>query len=144
MSLYETDFVEWSERTAKLLREGRFEDIDLANVAEEIESLGRSDRRQLRNRMRVLLAHLLKSQVAPGIQTGSWRATILEQRSRLEQLLSDSPSLRSALPAVVADVYPRAVELASTEMQLPAETFPRQCPYTQEQILSNFFPADQK
>ena len=135
MSLYETDYVEWSKRTAELIRSGRLSEVDLDNVAEEIESLGRSDWRQLRNRVRVLLLHLLKSDAAPEVQSGSWRATVMEQRTRIRQLLEDSPSLRASLPEVIAANYGPAVELAALQMNRDVSAFPPQCPYTTGHVL---------
>ena len=139
MSLYDTDYVEWSQRTAELIRTGRLDEVELDNVAEEIESLGRSDKRQLRNRVRIVLVHLLKSAGAPDEPSPSWRATILEQRTRIQDLLEDSPSLRATVGDVVAANYVPAVQMAALQMQQPADSFPVDCPYTADQILDPEF-----
>src|ERR1035438_9493947 len=97
-ALYEQDFALWAEETARLLRAGALDDLDIENLAEEIESMGRKDRRELRSRLKVLLSHLLKWRIQPDHRSGgSWRSTIAIQRSDIEQLLEESPSLRSRL-----------------------------------------------
>ena len=141
-TLYDQDFFEWTQETARLVREGRFAEVDLEAVAEEIESLGRSDRRQLGNRLQVLIMHLLKWQMQPQRRSGSWAATIVEQRLRLEYLLRDSPSLRLCVPSFAGDVYPHAVEKAVYQMRLIKNPFPLQCPYTASEILDrSFYPS---
>lgn len=145
MGLYDTDYVEWAQQTAELIRAGRVGEVDLENVAEEIESLGKSDRRQLRNRIRTLLVHLLKAGAAAGGASSSWSATIVEQRTRIENLLADSPSLRVGLSEIIGAAYPTAVEIAALQMQMDATSFPRECPYTPDEILATgFLPTRQK
>jgi hypothetical protein len=99
--LYGTDFVAWTEQTAQKIRSRQFEQVDWEAIAEEIESLGRSERRELKSRLEVLLQHLLKWQYQSNRRSGSWRNTIDEQRNRLTDLLQDSPSLRSYLAEVL-------------------------------------------
>lgn len=137
--LYETDFLAWTEQTAQLLRAGAFEQVDWEAVIEEIESLGRSDRRALRSRLTVLLHHLLKWQYQPGLRSGSWRNTIAEQRQQIEDLLEDSPSLKSYLLDVLAESYQRGRNAASNETELPIHLFPTECPYSVDQILDHEF-----
>lgn len=144
-SNYDTDFYEWTQHQAAALAAGHFSELDLANLAEEIESLGRSDRRQLGSRLEVLLMHLLKWLYQPEIrETGhSWESTIIEQRGRIEDLLADSPSLRRQVPDLVARHYTRARRLAHGETRLSLETFPKTCPWTVEQILDDdFWPGE--
>lgn len=95
-TLYETDFVAWAKEQAALLRSGNLTTLDALNIAEEIESMGRSERNELQSRMAVLLAHLLKWQFQPERRGHSWEATIRLQRSKLQELLGDSPSLKHA------------------------------------------------
>src|SRR5260370_41891160 len=95
---YEEDFYAWSVEQARLLRSGEFSSIDVANVAEEIESLGRSDKREIQSRLTVLLSHLLKWQMQSAMRSSSWSATIREQRRRIDKLLQESSSLRSFVP----------------------------------------------
>ena len=139
--LYERDFYAWAMREAGLLRRlargDRVNDkLDAANLAEEIESLGRSEKRELSNRLRVLLLHLLKWQYQPERRGASWRATIREQRYGLETVLEESPSLRPTFPDAITTAYNRTLPTASDETGLPRKTFPTICPYTSEQILN--------
>src|SRR5690348_6101090 len=91
---YDEDFYKWTQRTAELLREGRIEELDRDHAAEEIAEMGNRDRREVLNRLRVLITHLLKWRIQPGYRGSSWIATINEQRDQLELVLEDSPSLR--------------------------------------------------
>ena len=141
---YGQDFFAWSFEQARALREHRTAALDWENLAEEIESLGKGDRREVRSRLNVILIHLLKWQVQTEQRSGSWRATIRTQRRDLEVVLTDSPSLRPHVPAFVAEVYPRARLDAAEEMELvpsAARMLPEKCPFTVAQILDNeFFP----
>ncbi len=145
--LYERDFYAWAVREAGLLQRlaqgKRVNDaLDAANLAEEIESLGRSEKRELSSRLRVLLTHMLKWQYQPDARSGSWKATIQEQRDELEAVLEDSPSLRSIVPERIASAYQRALRKAEDETQLPRSAFPETCPYTPEQILDlDYLPS---
>jgi hypothetical protein len=104
--------------------------------------LGRRDRRELANRLVVLLHHLLKWQFQPSMRSGSWRGTLAEQRLRIRRLLQDSPSLRSILEGAIDDCYSDAVIQASAETGLTIETFPVDCPYPIESILGIAFLPD--
>lgn len=147
--LHDTDVVIWSERQAALLRrmaagERVNDQVDWENVAEEIEALAISDRRELRNRVRTILAHLLKLQLSPAIEPrAGWRETVLEQRAQLRALLRDSPSLRSTLPAVISEELPDARALAQASLAHHQEQ-PRIDPagftYTDEQVLGPWMP----
>ncbi len=139
--LYEMDFVAWTEQTVQLIRDGQFEQVDWDAVIEEIESLGRSERRELKSRLEVLLQHLLKWQYQPSFRSGSWRNTIDEQRNRITDLLQESPSLKSYPEEVLAQCYHRGLKAASNETELPINTFPVECPYSIAQVLdAEFFP----
>ena len=140
-SNYDTDFYEWTQHQAAALAAGHVSELDLANLAEEIESLGKRDRRSLRNNLKVLLMHLLKWRYQPEMRqtSRSWESTIIEHRDRIEVISDDSPSLRRQIPAILAGAYPRARRLASSETGLPLETFPGMCPWTVEQILDETF-----
>src|SRR5580658_6063465 len=138
---YEVDFFEWTQSTAELIRQGRLAEVDLEHVAEEIESMGRRDRRELRSRFMVLLTHLLKWERHPQKRTGSWRAPINEQRMQIELVIEDSPSLRRLPPDELAAIYERAVNRAAGQTGLGTDSFPSSCPYTVQQILdSDFLP----
>ena len=136
---YDEDFYAWTVEQARLLRSGEFSSIDVENVAEEIESLGRSDKRAIEGRLTVLLMHLLKWQVQPKMRSGSWSGTILEQRRRIEKLLRESPSLRPFVTEVLAEVYSEAREAASNETGLPETGFPAECPFSADEVLSRSF-----
>jgi Domain of unknown function DUF29 len=138
---YEEDLYAWSAEQARLLREGRFAEIDAENIAEEIESLGRSDRRELQNRLAVLLAHLLKWQFQPQARSKSWRATIREQRRRIVQLTEESGSLKAKLPEIAPKAYAEAREVAVDETDLPIESFPEELPFPIEKVTAaDFWP----
>ena len=136
---YEEDFYAWTAEQARLLRSGELSSIDVANIAEEIESLGRSDKRAIESRLTVLLMHLLKWQIQSKMRSQSWSGTILEQRRRIEKLLRESPSLRASVNEALAEAYSDAREAASNETGLPETDFPTECPFTAEQVLSRSF-----
>jgi len=140
--LYEQDFYAWTQDQATRLRAGRIMALDREHLAEEIESMGINQRNDLKNRLRVLLQHLLKWQFQPQERSSSWVGTIVEQRDRVDLLLEDSPSLRRLLTEALAYSYPRARRAASRETELPLSTFPDACPYTLEQLLNDEFWPD--
>lgn len=140
-TLYDTDFYTWTQEQAALLREGAWQEVDRLNLAEEIESLGARDRRELHRRLQRLVMHLLKWQYQPSKrQTGhSWRSTIRTQRYEIATLLAQSPALRRTVPEALDTRYRYARENASDETRLPLETFPETCPWTVEQVLDEQF-----
>lgn len=134
-SLYETDFFSWANAQAELLRRGDVATADITNIAEELESMGRSERRELKNRLAVLLAHLLKWRGQPGLRSTSWRLTIAEQRRQVEDVLTDSPGLKPQSVEILLKAYGDALLRAQRETGLPADAFPAECPWTVEQAL---------
>lgn len=148
-ALYQTNYAVWAQRNAELLRARRFEELDIEHLLEELSDMSKSDRRELHSRLLVLLAHLLKWQFQYPQLTDrwrefdgrSWRSTIVEQRAQLEGLLRQSPGLKSAVEASIAEAYPAAVRLARKETGLPQTTFPDTCPYSSRQILDeDYYP----
>ena len=140
-SHYDEDFYAWTQAQAALLREEKVADLDYANLAEEIESLGKSDRRALESRLERLLQHLLKWCYQPREQSTSWRLTIREQRRRIVKLLRDSPSLRREVAAFIEAGYPYAREQALDETGVAQAAMPAECPWTEAQILDvTFWP----
>lgn len=138
---YDKDFYSWTMRTADLLRQGKFDEIDIENVAEKIESMGRSDKRQLINRLAILMAHFLKWQYQPERRGNSWKNTIKTQRFDVVELLKDSPSLKYELDKQVEHAYEKALLLAVEETGLSQDAFPSSCPFSLKQCLDNeFFP----
>jgi hypothetical protein len=141
--LYERDFYAWTQQMATVLRFGKWEELDREALAEEIESLGGRDRRELRRRVQRLVTHLLKWRYQPARRGRGWQLTIRTQRQDIVDLLNQSPSLRCTVPAAMADRYALAREHASAQTRLPLTTFPETCPWTPEQVLdADFWPAD--
>jgi len=141
-ALYEDDFFVWTQRTAALLRAGRFDEVDVEYLAGELADMGKRDLRELDSRTQVLLLHLLKGQLQPDKRSSSWEATIVTQRLEIEALLRLSPSLRSRLASGLAESYAGAVKRALPEMGLSRSHFPRECPFTVAQILDERFLPD--
>jgi hypothetical protein len=140
---YDNDFFAWSMEQARLLRSGQFGQLDIENIAEELESMGRCDRREIESRLVVLLAHLLKWQVQVGFRSRSWSATKGEQRDRIQDLLGESPSLRPVVGSMHPALYVRARRVAADETGLSETGFPPDCPFTPEQVLAlDFLPED--
>jgi hypothetical protein len=141
--LYETDFNLWIEQTVNHLKKGNLQALDLDNLIEEISDMGRNNRREIFGRLKVLLMHLLKWQYQPEKRTNSWINTIDEQREQLELILRDSPSLKPYLADIFAECYQKEVRGTVNETNLPKETFPVDCPFTQEQVLNwDYFPEN--
>ena len=138
-SLYDRDYAAWLEEQVAHLRAGRLAALDVENVAEELESLMKSERRELLSRLEVLILHLLKWDHQPEHRSNRWRATVAEQRRRIRDLLVDSPSLEQEVEAVHAD----AVRAAAIETPLSESAFPATLPYTVEQIFERELPAEE-
>lgn len=140
-SLYEQDFFAWANEQAALLRAGKFELADIENIAEEIESIRRSEKRELTNRLAVLLMHLLKWRYQSPFRCASWRSTINEQRRRLAKHLAENPSVKPHIGDSIEDAYQTARVDAERETGIPVQTFPRVCPFTPDQIQdADFWP----
>ena len=133
--LYELDFAAWAETNAELLRAGRFSEVDLENVAEEIEDLAKRKRDALRSRLARLIQHLLKWQFQPEKRSRSWQRTALQQRLSISRLLRENPSLRPAFAELAVSAYWEAARMAAFEMKCEIKTLPSSSPYTLEQLL---------
>ena len=136
---YEQDFHAWATEQSGLLRAGRFAEADVEHIAEEIESLGKSERRELVSRLAVLLVHLLKWQIQPGFRGNSWRDTISEQRRKITEHLDDNPSLRATLGDAIGRAYRDARGEARNQTGLSESAFPLSCPFTPEQLFDPDF-----
>ncbi|MGQ9365382.1 DUF29 domain-containing protein [Azospirillum sp. ST 5-10] len=136
---HEGDFYAWTNEQAALLRAGKLADADIANIAEEIESMGRSEQQQLENRLTVLLLRLLKWQHQPVLRGNSWRLTIKEQRQRIARLLRKNPSLKAVLDETVADAYADALIGAQRETGSAEDRFPAACPWTFDRMMADDF-----
>ena len=141
-TLYDQDFYAWANEQAQLLRAGKLSEADIEHIAEEIESMGRSEKRELVNRLSVLLMHLLKWRFQPTARGTSWRLTIEEQRDRLADHLADNPSLKATLDASIAAGYRFAILGAARETGLDRVVFPATCPWSFEQIVDPAFWPD--
>jgi len=139
MTDYEADFYAWTNKQAALLRAGSFTAADIENIAEELESMGRSEKRELISRLTVLLLHLLKWQFQPERRGASWRATIRGQRSDIADHLGDNPSLKAILNEAIRAAYGKATIAAEGETGLPEATFPAACPWTSAEIMDDSF-----
>ncbi len=141
-TLYNQDFYAWTQEQAAKLRAGQWAKLDVANLAEELEDLGKSQKKELKNRLIVLLAHLLKWQFQPDRRTTSWEVTITNQRLELADHLSENPSLNGQLNDVLQRSYRLAIGEARKQTHLKPSAFPENCPYTQAQIFnSDFWPG---
>jgi hypothetical protein len=136
-SLYETDYFKWAMNTAAALREGRLQEVDLEAAAEEIEDLGKSERRSLHSAVAQLFLHLLKTHYQPELAGASWQISIEKQRRQIARIIDDNPSLKPLLcdSAFIEDVYGDAVLDAVLETGLPKATFPPMSPYGTADIL---------
>jgi hypothetical protein len=142
-SLYERDFHAWALQQAELLRARQLDCADLDNIAEEIESMARSEKRELTSRLSVLFLHLLKWQYQPAFRSRSWQLTIKGQRRSVRRHLGENSSLKSRLDQSMSDAYGDARIQAQCETGLIEETFPETCPFTFDQAISDdFWPGD--
>ncbi len=138
-NLYNQDYQAWLLKTIEQLRAKNFDNVDWEILIEELESLVSSDRRELQNRLIILLMHLLKYQYQPEKRSSSWRGTILEQRRQIVLLLKNSPSLKPYYLEIFHDCYIDAVQDASDETKLPVKTFPFESPFLPEDVINRDF-----
>jgi hypothetical protein len=139
---YDQDFYGWTQEQARLLREGRFAELDVANVVEEIETLGRSEQREVVARLRVLMVHLLKWQHQPARRGPSWQNSIEVQRDDARDHLAENPSLKPQIDDILTAAYRKARVDAEAETGLLRGTFPIDCPWSFDQIMSDSFWPD--
>lgn len=136
---HEKDVYGWAVHTAQLLREKKMSEVDFNGIIEEIEALGRSEKHELVNRLSLVITHLLKWQFQPTMRGHSWKYTIREQRKQAKYHWEDNPSLKSKLDEAIVKSYNLAVDKAAKETGLDEKTFPAECPYTFDQIMSDSF-----
>lgn len=136
-ALYDTDLYAWANTNAELLRQGKYQHIDVGHLIEEIEDMGKSERRSISSHLKNLLMHLLKWQYQPVLRSNGWLLTINNSRDHISELIQDNPSL-ALLPEHSMDAtYLKARRDAALETGLPAETFPVSCPYSSSQALAD-------
>jgi K+ transporter len=141
-TLYDQDFYEWTQENARLLRERRFSEIDIDNLVEELEIMGRSEKRAFVNHLAVLIAHLLKWERQTVLRSRSWKYTIREQRAQVADILADNPSFKHSLDEMLSKAYGKAIIRVVKETGLDEEAFPAACPYGFEDISdTGFFPG---
>ncbi|MEH2083221.1 MAG: DUF29 domain-containing protein [Nostoc sp.] len=140
-TLYNQDFLVWTQQQAECLKKGRWAELDVEHLVEELEALGRSERKELGSYLQVLLIHLLKCQYQPERKTKSWVNTISNCRNQIQDCLEDTPSLQRLLEdwEWIQKYYRRARRDAANETQKPIEIFPLECPFTIEQLLDPEF-----
>ena len=136
---YDQDFYAWTMENAELLRRKKFEEIDIDNIAEEIESMGKSNKRALLSHLSVLMAHLLKWEFQPIRRSRSWTLTIKHQRLQVCKLLEESPSLKHQIETKLREAYEEAKIIAASETGIEEDAFPVDCPFSLEQCLDNSF-----
>lgn len=143
-TLYEEDFYGWLQETVNFLKQRRFQELDLDNLIEEIETMGRSEKRELESRLTRIIEHLLKLiywKAEKEYNAQGWRITIIEQRRQIQRLLKDSPSLKRLLSETWLDCYQAAREDTLNKYQLPSELLPIEAPFSLEEILnSDYLP----
>lgn len=138
-TLYEHDFYSWIQHHVALLKDSRFDEMDVNNLIEELEGMAKKDERELVSRLIILIAHLLKWQYQPKMQSNSWQSSIIEQRAQILFLLEDVPSLSNKISAALLRAYPKAREIAVKETGLV--DLPKLCPYNEKQMLDDdFYP----
>ena len=123
------DYYGWLEQTAKAIEEGRFSEIDRAQIAEELRDMGKAERRAIESYMERIMVHLLKIEHQPGKHTRSWDLSIATSRVRLKKLFSESPSLATQAEELMIEAYETARLEAARQTGLRLETFPEQCPF---------------
>lgn len=139
---YETDFYGWTQDQSDLIRSGRIGELDIENILEEIEAMGRSEKRTLDSRLTTLLAHMLKWKYQPVRRGKSWQLTIEGQRFNFIDVLDDNPSLKPHLSSILKHAYAKSRIEAAKETGLDKSTFPIECPWDYSQILDDEFYPD--
>jgi hypothetical protein len=145
MTVYEQDFYSWTQQQAELLKNRLFAEIDIDNLIEEIESMGRSEKRELESRLTILLLHLLKWRYQPDYQGRSWALSIDEQRMQFLKVLDENPSLKSQIERILTSAYKLAVVKAAKETRLNKNVFPEVCPWSLSELSDeDFYPKNEE
>ncbi len=132
--LHESDFCLWATKSAELIKAGKFNELDIEHLIEEVESMGASEKRALESRLIELMQHLLKWQFQPERRSSSWEISINKQRVGIEKILQDNPSLKYNLNQRTIDCYKYARRYAAIETKMPLKKFPEECIYSSEQL----------
>jgi hypothetical protein len=142
MNSYEKDFYSWTQEQSELLKSGRFSELDIDNLIEEVESMGRSEKRELESRLSILLLHLLKWKYQEVRRGRGWQLSIDEQRIQFEKTLNENPGLKPVLDEIIKDAYKLAVIKAARETKISKAVFPECCPWTLAQFIEDGFYPD--
>lgn len=135
-TLYDQDYYLWLKTTVKLLKQGKLSEVDVANLIEEIEDMGRNQQRAIYSNLKILLIHLLKYKYQPEKRSNSWEYTIEEHRQRIEEAFEDSPTLKNYLSGIFDECYQKAKKLAAKETGISIDTFPTKSPFTEKETLN--------
>lgn len=139
--LYETNHELWLTYQQEFLKNHNWNNLDIDNLIQELEGLNRSNKRELKSYMTVLIAHLLKWEYQPLLRSRSWSASIKNSRTSIVELLEDHPSLKNQLSQILSSAYINSVEWAAEETGIKVSLFSKECLYTVEQLLDkNWFP----
>ena len=141
--LYDRDYYLWLSHTAQLISEGKFDEVDAVNLIEEIEDMGRSEKRAVKSNLIIVLLHLLKYKYQPEKRTNSWKSSIREHRRRLRDDFKASPSLKQYMTEVFDECYQDGKAQAADETGLPLDTFPTESPFNPTEALNpDYLPQD--
>jgi predicted nucleic acid-binding Zn-ribbon protein len=142
-TLYDQDFYAWTQRQIELLQAQQWNQVDIENLIEELDSLGKQQRQELRNRLGVLLGHLLKWRYQPEARSKSWFYTIKEQRERILDHLVENPSLKPYLPEAITKAYNDGLNLVGRETPLDPKHLPQVCPFSEGEIFEQPMELEQ-
>lgn len=134
-ALYEQDYYLWIDSTVKLLQQERLSELDIANLIEEVEDMGKSEKRAVESNLEIVLMHLLKYKYQPSKISNSWLLSIFEHRKRLRRIFKDSPSLKAYVREIFDESYQNARKMASLETNLSIDSFPMESPFEIDQCL---------
>lgn len=133
---YDTDYYAWLTETAKAVEEGRWSDVDAAQIAEELIDLSKSERRGIESHLERIIMHILKIRYQPGCHTRSWDLSIAESRMRVKKLLGENPSLAARIEEMISDAYETARYEAARETNIALDVFPEECPYSTDDVMT--------
>ena len=139
---YDEDFAAWVLAQAALLRERRFDELDVDHLVEEVESVGNSEFKALTSALRLIIQHMMKWDYQPDLRSRSWRTTIHMQRKAVERLLKQNPSFRSRLEAAIEEAYDDVPGEIERETTIPATRLPQSCPYGLDEIMTRLHDFD--
>ena len=139
---YENDYYGWTQEQAFLIKSGKFNELDIENLIEEIESMGKTEKKEAISRLTIVLLHLLKWEYQPERQCKSWKISIDTQRKKFKKVIKENPSLKAQLASILEDAYEDATYDAFKETGIDIDTFPVTCPWTMSELNDDgFYPG---